>query len=298
MSSPTPGTQQPDADQQQAESVDLKPVEAALAAALAALLLAWAAIKTTWALTLEEQITAQLLAQGIAGLTRLNLDTTDGARVVHQALTPYARTSAQLAVAEAQAQGVTIQPAEADDDELAAQAAVASTLLAEALTNSAAAEAARVHPPESVVAEEAKKAAEEAERTGRSAKEAADAARHKIAADTAGKVRKHLDSLTDAQVRYVLGSFLVGAQNQARIATFLGAAGAADAELRASEVLDTNTCLPCRSIHGLLLARLSIGDFRLLRALYPVRGFIDCLGRDRCRGTVVGIWIRPDEEAT
>jgi hypothetical protein len=189
-------------------------------------------------------------------------------------------------------QGVTISPAELDDGELGRQAQVASRLLADALTNSAAAEAARVHPPESVVAEQAHKAAQEADRAGKSGKEAADAARHAIAEATAKKVHEHLDTLTDAQVRYVLGSFLTGVQNQARIATFLGAAGAADAELRASEILDTNTCAPCRAVHGLLLARLSIGDFRLLRALYPVRGYLYCLGRDRCRGTVVGIWIK------
>lgn len=298
MSSPTPGTQQPDADQQQAESVDLKPVEAAFAAALAALLLAWAAIKTTWVLSLTEQITAQLLARGLPGLTRLDLDTADGARAVHDALIQYARTAAHHVVAEAAEQGVTIQPAELDDGELGRQAEVAAALLAGALTTSAAAEAARVHPPESVIAEQARKAAQEAERSGRPAKEAADAARHAISEATAKKVHEHLDSLTDAQVRYVLGSFLTGVQNQARIATFLAAADAADAELRASEVLDTNTCSPCRAVHGLLLARLSVGDFRLLRALYPVRGYLYCLGRDRCRGTVVGIWIKNDEEAT
>lgn len=298
MSSPTPGTQQPYEDQQQAESVDLTPVETAFAAALAALLLAWLAIKSAWVLSLTEQITAQLLARGLPGLTRLDLDTSDGTKVVHDALVQYARTAAHHVVTEAREQGVTIQAAELDDDELGRQAEVASRLLADALTNSAAAEAVRVHPPESVVAEEAKKAAQEAERTGRPAKEAADAAREAIADGTSKKVREHLDSLTDAQVRYVLGSFLTGAQNQARIATFLGAAGAEDAELRASEVLDTNTCAPCRAVHGVLLARLSVGDFRLLRALYPVRGYLYCLGRDRCRGTVVGIWIKNDEEAT
>lgn len=297
MSSPTPGTQQPDVDQQQAESVDLKPVEAAFAVALAALLLAWAAIKTSWVASLAEQITAQLLARGLPGLTRLDLDAADGTRVVHDALVAYARTAAHHVVQEAAAQGVTIQPVEPGSAELERQAQVASQLLADALTNSAAAEAARVHPPESVVAEQAKEAAKEAEHVGRPPKEAAEAARQAIAEDTSKKVTKHLDSLTDAQVRYVLGSFLTGAQNQARIATFLGAVGAEDAELRASEVLDTNTCAPCRAVHGLLLARLSVGDFRLLRALYPVRGYIDCLGRDRCRGTVVGLWVKPADES-
>lgn len=292
MSSPAPGAEQSESDRQQAESVDLRPVEAAFAAALAALLLAWVAIKSAWVLSLAERITAELVAHGLLGLTRLNLDTADATKVVHDALVNYARTAAQHVVDEAAAQGVTIEPAELDSAELERQAEVASKLLGDALTNSAAAEAARVQPPESVVAEEAKKAAEDAKRAGLPPKEAADAARRTIAEDTAKKVSKHLDALTDAQVRYVLGSFVIGSQNQARIATFLGAAGAEDAELRASEVLDTNTCTPCRNIHGLLLARLSIGDFRLLRALYPVRGFIDCLGRDRCRGTIVGIWIK------
>jgi hypothetical protein len=301
VTSPAPPAQQPASDPQQAESVDLKPVEAAFAAALLLLLLRWATIRVTWIRELTLQITEALKTGGIASLTTLNVNTDGPTDVVHKALIDYAATAAHHVVAEAAKQGATITPATVAPGDLEEQAKVAAELLATALENSATAEAARVHPPASVIEEQAKEAAKEAAPDGEPSKEAVKKAveeAHAAAAnDTADAVEKYLHTLSDAQMHYVLGAVLTGAQNQATIATFLEAHGAGhDVDIFASEVLDHATCLPCKEVHGRLLARAGTGDFSLLLSLYPVRGYIDCLGRDRCRGTIVGIWVKVGDE--
>ena len=271
MSSPTPGTQQPDADQQQAESVDLKPVEAAFAAALAALLIHWAAVKAAWVTDLVGQVGQSAADDDIAGFGRLELDSSHAANIVHDALTAYASVAAAHVVAEAHEQGVQgVQPVVPDDDDLAAQAAVAAALLAAALATSAGSEAVRVHRP------------------GRDSNDGAPTIPPSTPAKTQQAVREHLDGLTDTQVVYVLGGALTGAQNAARVLTLVGAGS--DVAVIASEVNDAHICIPCEEIHGRRLKDFGSNDWSQVFAAYPVRGYINCLGRDRCRGTVVGLW--------
>jgi hypothetical protein len=249
-------------------------VEVAFAAALAALLIHWAAVKAAWVTDLVSQIGRAAAAGDIAGFGRLAVDSEHAANIVRDALTAYAAASAGHVVAEAQEQGVQgVQPVEPDSEDLAAQAAVAAALLATALATSAGSEAARVH------------------RQGREGKDGAPSIPASPPADTQAAVREHLDGLSDTQVEYVLGGALTGAQNAARIFTLTAnQIDTHDLILLASEELDTHTCQPCFDIHGTRLGDTVTGDFRLLYRLYPVRGYIECLGRDRCRGTVVGVW--------
>lgn len=274
MTAPAPPAQDPTKDPQQAESVDLKPAEAAFGAALAALLIHWAAVKAAWVTDLVGQIGKAAAAGDIAGFGRLSLDSEHAANIVRDALTAYAAAAAAHVVAEAQAQGVQgVQPVEPDSADLADQADVAAALLAAALATSAGSEAVRVHRP------------------GREAKDGTPAIPASAPAETQAAVRKHLDTLTDAQVIYVLGGTLIGAQNAARILTLTGnLIDTHDLVLFASEILDRATCIPCIDVHGTRLGDTITGDFRLLYRLYPVRGYIECLGRDRCRGTPVGVW--------
>lgn len=274
MTAPASPAQDPTKDPQQAESVDLKPVEAAFAAALAALLIHWAAVKAAWVTDLVGQIGKAAAAGDITEFGRLALDSEHAANVVRDALTAYATVAAAHVVAEAQEQGVEgVQPVEPDSADIADQAAVAAALLAAALATSAGSEAVRVHRP------------------GREAKDGTPAIPANSPAETQAAVREHLDSLTDAQVTYVLGGTLTGAQNAARVLTLTGTRiDTHDLVLFASEILDHATCIPCIDIHGTRLGDTVSGDFRLLYRMYPVRGYIGCLGRDRCRGTPVGVW--------
>lgn len=268
MTAPTPTVQQPEQDPQRAESVDVTAVAAALAAALAALILAWAAVKATWVAELVRQIASAIRDDDLTRLGKLTVDSSHGATVLQQAMTQLAATAASHVVAEAQAQGVHgVHPVEPPSEAISTQATVAAELLAAALATSAGSEAIRVRRP--LPLEEGGSTADE----------------------TARLVQKHLDALTDAQPIYVLGGALMGATNLARVLTLLGSADLANytLDVYASEVLDTNTCGPCFDVHGTRLGS-SESDFKLLHRLYPVRGYIDCLGRDRCRGVPVGIW--------
>lgn len=251
-------------DPQAAESVDLAPVAAAFGTALAGLLAGWEAVKGTWVQWFVAEVGKTLHAGDKTGLARLKLPSLDGARrLVSKAMAGFAGTSAALAAAELAKQGATgvaqQTPTEAD---LEAEADIAVTLLATSLGQSAGSEAARVHGPNSSVPE------------------------------TQRLVHEHVANLTDAQLRYVLGAALHGAGNHARILTLLGVD---DVYIYASEVMDSNTCEPCAEIHGTYLAGTPSGDFSKVYELYPVRGYVACLGRDRCRGTVVGVWRKVTE---
>lgn len=107
-------------------------------------------------------------------------------------------------------------------------------------------------------------------------------------AEVADRVRAHLNDLTDAYPRTVLGGALTGAQNAGRLETMRhGPVGA----MYASEQLDTNTCKPCRAVHGRWLG--NTDDLSRLDQSYPqgaYGGYVDCLGGSRCRGTIVGVW--------
>lgn len=261
---------QPQTDPQQADRVDLEHVAEAFTAALLALLLLWGPTRTLWITSITEQI-RHVLRSGIRGLDKLSLDSEHATQVVHDSMVKYVREAAQHVADEAAAQGVTVDAGTVEQavakvvasKTLDDQAAVATSLLADALETSAASEAVRIHGPDSTPEE------------------------------TAAKVERYLHTLTDAQVQYVLGAVLHGAQNDARIATLLDARSEGyEVRLFASERMDNNVCAPCRAVHGRYLGAVDGGDLPLVRELYPVRGYIDCLGRDRCRGTVVGVWVQ------
>jgi len=248
------------------EQVDLTPVQKAFEAALAALLTAWAAVKRGWVHQLRHRVSLLLATRDIRALASMPVDTTHAAGVVHDALTRFAKEAAQHAVDEAAVQGHALTPVVPADAEVADSAAVVATLLAGQLSASAGSEAVRVHS----VAEPA-------------------------ATDVPALVEEHLVALSDAQPEYLLGASLTGVQHRARGLTLAKAAGAT---LYASEVMDTHTCEPCAAVDGAVLAVIDehgVGDLSKLFALYPTRGYINCLGRDRCRGTVVAVWPREDE---
>lgn len=101
-------------------------------------------------------------------------------------------------------------------------------------------------------------------------------------ATVAARVREHLDGLSSSWVRDQMGGAVTAAQNQGREAVFNERA---PAELYASELLDTNTCVNCRSVDG---KRYSTKE-ELVQD-YPTGGYHACLGGSRCRGFAVAIW--------
>lgn len=251
-------------DQQSpAASVDLTPMKRAYEAALAALLAQWVAVKASWVTDLVKQVGTVIASGDLRGFAHLTLDSAHAANLIHDALTAAAAAAAGHVVAEAHAQGATdVQPETPPANDLGDQAAITAALLATALALSAGAEGRRVHNP------------------GRPA------------SATQADVRAHLQGLSDATPEQQLGGVLHIAMHLGRLATLRATDGV---RLYASEVNDTNTCGPCREIDGKYLGTTG-QDITAAETAYPTGGYVDCLGGIRCRGTVIGIWLKKDGE--
>lgn len=98
-------------------------------------------------------------------------------------------------------------------------------------------------------------------------------------------VEQHLDDLTDAGPRDSVGGAVTQAQAEGRRTVL---AVAPPGRYFASEVLDRNSCKPCRDIDGTEYTTLATA-----MVAYPSGGYRSCLGGSRCRGTIVTVWSQP-----
>lgn len=240
------------------DDIDLSHVQNDWEAALGALVAAWQNhVVTDW---IQQLLTAARAALGgdRSGLAALGLDTSSAVDILADALADYAETAAGHVVDEAAESGVDLEPAWPSTDALRGIAEAVAGFEAARFALAAGREAARVAGPDPDID------------------------------DVIGQLETFLAGLSDSGSQTALGGALTGAQNQARADTFSsGPVGA----LYASEILDNATCDPCREIHGRWIC--NTDDLAALYRLYPHSGYVDCLGRDRCRGTAVGVW-RPE----
>ncbi|MGW6502956.1 phage portal protein [Nonomuraea angiospora] len=228
-------------------------IRTAFESALEALLAAWDSISAAWRRDLVDQVRQAVDDDDVAALARLVLDTDDAETELTTAMVALARAAAQQVVDEAAAQGVNVEPADPDEDGLGATAVVVVALLAAGLAGAAAREALRVWGPDAQ------------------------------ANDVAHQVDEHLRSLSDRPLRDELGGALHHAQQSGRMDTL---EDAPDPEVWiASERNDANSCQPCRDVDDERFT-----DYATARAAYPVGAYVSCLGRTRCRGTIVPIW--------
>lgn len=95
-------------------------------------------------------------------------------------------------------------------------------------------------------------------------------------------VEQHLADLTDAGPRDAVGGAVTQAQNEGRRTVL---AVAPPGQYFASEVLDRNSCQPCREVDGTKYETLAASA-----VAYPSGGYRNCLGGSRCRGTIVTVW--------
>lgn len=105
-------------------------------------------------------------------------------------------------------------------------------------------------------------------------------------ADVTREVTSHLKSLTESRPREAIGAALTAAQNAGRRAVF---EATPPADYYASEMLDRNTCKPCRDLDGYKFPSLDMAY-----KSYPTGGYRKCLGGGRCRGMVIARW--PDAQ--
>lgn len=104
----------------------------------------------------------------------------------------------------------------------------------------------------------------------------------------ADAVDERLNDAQDAAVRAPVGAAMSTAQTMGREAVLRAAP---PGEYYASEILDRNTCGPCKEVDGEQFDSLEIA----IKA-YPVMGYKDCVGTkygNACRGMIVARW-RPE----
>ncbi|GAA3251631.1 phage portal protein family protein [Nonomuraea helvata] len=232
--------------------VDPDAIQSLWQEALDTLIAAWVAVSQAWRDALADQVKTVVDAGDLPSLARMELDTGDAEQLLTDAMTDLAAASAEQMAAEAAAQQVEVEPPPVDEDHLGAIAAALSVLLAAWLAGAAAREALRLAVP------------------GVGGDQVANA------------VIEHLEGLSDAFLREQLGGALSTAQMAGRIAVL---EAAPPARYQGLEVLDSNTCGPCRDVDGRLFD--GLGE---AKAAYAPGGYIDCQGRLRCRGTVIAIW--------
>jgi 2'-5' RNA ligase len=219
----------------------------------------------------REQITAAVKAAAEADdLDRLNtltVKTDEGARLLIARMISYARDAGEQQQAEAEAQGVTVPDWSLDDEALTAAAIrdrlrqigrTAARVLGNGLVQSAVRQAMRVWGSGT-------------------------------ATRVAAQVDEHLAALSQAAVEEQVGAAMTAAQNEGRFAVL---AVAPPAEYVATEILDKNSCKPCRANDGRRYTNLTDA-----RAAYPTGGYTECLGGARCRGTLVTVWPQDEEQA-
>ena len=242
------------------ELPSIERLEETFQAILNRLLNAWTKIEGQQKADLVAQINEIAESGSLADLANLEIETEDAVELLTDAMEEIAEDAAEAAVEEAAEQGVDIEPKRADRKTVRDVAIVVSGLVAARLVTGAASAAMRANG------------------AGVSANEVSAA------------VEEHLRDLSKDGPKPMLSGALTGTQNEARLATFKAAPEGA---LYSSEVNDKNTCGPCRAIDGKWLGNIS--DIDEVAKLYPggaFGGYVDCEGRERCRGTITGVWRR------
>jgi hypothetical protein len=241
-SAPEPGTQA-------AESkTDFQGLQRSHQATLANLTAMWAGVQAAQILDLTSQIRNAADVAALAALT----PTVIGGVQLAKALEPVVEHGAQTVIDSAAAQGHTL----ATPDLTGAHATIANaaeataTVLAQALGQSAASKA-----------------------TGLAGGGLSND-------DIASQVADYLHGLSGATPEYELTGLISQAQNEGRFTAMEDAPDGA--RFYASEVNDSNTCLPCDHEDGDGFT--SIAE---ARRDYPAGGYVACEGGKRCRGTVV-----------
>jgi hypothetical protein len=224
---------------------------------LARLLKSWDSVTAGWYEEILRQVADAVMTGGAVSVSSFSLPPDVATAEILDAMVGAARDGAASVVEEADAQGVQLDPAIPRTSDLEQVAAAIAALGAAELSVGVARELLRT------------------------------AGRSTTADQAVASIRAYLDQLTDARPTLYLGGALTEAQHAGRLETF---ASGPQPAYYANEVLDKNTCPKCRAINGRWLGNDLYGD---VAVTYPTGGYVDCEGRQRCRGQVFGVW-RPD----
>ncbi|WP_460071079.1 hypothetical protein [Streptomyces sp. YKOK-I1] len=227
----------------------------------------WASIQDAQ----REQITAAVKTAVDSGnldqLNTLTVSTKDAEKLLTSRMQAYAQQAGQAQQREAEAQGVDVPEWSLDDEALTAAAirdrlrqvaATTARYLGVGLVQSAIRRAVQLFGSGS-------------------------------GEQVAAQVDEHLANLSGAAVEEQVGAAMTAAQNEGRMAVL---AVAPPATYTATEILDKNSCKPCRDIDGTEYTELTEA-----RTAYPTGGYTGCLGGPRCRGTLVTVWPQDGAQA-
>jgi hypothetical protein len=215
---------------------------------------------------LREQITTAVDRDDLSSLDSLHVDTDHMAGLLFDHMRRLAITAGKEMQREAEHQGIEVPPWDLDVsltassaiDVLRGVAKVTARALGLGLVQSAGRRAMTFIT------------------SGRSGRQVADL------------VDRDLKDLSPGTPRRFIGSAMSSAQNAGRYAV-LNVAPAGT--YLASEIMDKNTCGPCREIDGTEFTSLSAAA-----EAYPAgsAGYVSCAGGGACRGTMIAVWNRAE----
>jgi hypothetical protein len=210
----------------------------------------WPEVAASWRQDLADTVEAALAAGKVADLASLGVDSTAAAAQIEAAMVNAVQEGFTSAVAEAQAQGVTLdKDLRVPEAKIRARAEVMASLLGQSLATAAGREALRLSTS------------------------AVDPA------TVAASVLAYLEGMSSAWTRDQLASAVNDGMNTGRVTAMRALP---EARYFASEVRDLSTCGPCLAVDGHEFSSLEEAE-----AMYASGGFIDCEGGLRCRGIIV-----------
>lgn len=245
---------------------DLEQHQAEWNASLAGLMAAWPAIVAAQQAEVTTQVQAAMASNDPSQqLGEIQPDTHAADALLLAAMVALAALSVRHVIDEAARQDVHIDPIDVDKARLEAVSTSTVQLLGQELAVSAARRATQFIGDTSMSAEQ-----------------------------VAENVKSYIAELSTAGAQTQLGGALSGAQNQARLDTYEKAGSVQNrySTLQADETLDGHTCEPCRDIDGTLFgSTANAASIVAARAAYPFGQYVDCEGRQRCRGTITATWL-------
>lgn len=250
-----------------ASTVDFALMDSSWKAAVDRVYVAWMAILSEQRQELSQQIKAAVDGGDFAALSSMSVSTDQATSLLSDHMERFAKTCAAQQQHEADRQGVPVPAWSLDDEAVTAS-----------LRNSAKSFIARMRSYASVVTANlaSRMVAAAAQRSATLAQTDADGAA--VARDVDSSLADH----PKTYVRQGLAGAMTMAQNTGRLAVLTAAP---PGRYYASEMLDKNTCAPCRAIDGK-----EFSDLNDAEQSYPTGGYVNCAGGASCRGTMVTVW--------
>lgn len=254
-----------------ASTVDFALMDSSWTAAVNRVYVAWMSILSDQRGELTGQVKAAVDSGNFAALSSMSVSTDAAVDLLTDHMARFAQTCGLQQQHEADRQGVTVPPWALTDND--PEGAVTASVRSAAKSFLA-----RMRAYAAVIASglASKMVTSASQRSVTLAQTDADGA------EVARDIDVYLSDHPKSYVRTDLAAAMTMAQNMGRLAVLTAAP---PGSYYASEMLDRNTCGPCRSVDGK-----QFGSLDAAEQAYPAGGYVDCAGGSSCRGTMVTVW--------